>query len=150
MFPPDPLPESGLILTTQFEEAFREKYFTDIIQDAITHNFYPVHLRMYPMAPEFGGIYCYSSEKGWALVLQGMDPTKGPFVEVKYVFVYPDQRKKGFFRSVHNELLRLKLRICVCTKTKEMVRALDALGYKLKGRSVDNRELCFRYTQHLK
>ena len=150
MWPPDPLPESGLTLTTQAEEAFRKKYFTDIVQDAITHNFYPGHLRFYHISPEFRGIYCYSSEKGWALVLQGMDPTKGPYVEVKYAFVYPDQRKKGFFRSVHNELLRLKLRICVCTKTKEMVRTLHALGYELQGRSLNNRELNFLYTQHLK
>lgn len=145
----NPLENSGLTITTQLEEAFREKYFTDILGDAKKYNFYPNHLSLYPMTPEFGGIYCYSSDKGWALVLQGMDQIHGRFVEVKYAFVYPEQRRKGFFKSVHNELLRYKVRVCICTKSKTMVRTLHALGYKAAGKSLDNKELKFLYTKHI-
>lgn len=144
----NPHPDSKLTLTTQFEEPFREKY-ASILDDARKYNFYPYHLQLFPMSPEFPGIYCYSSHKGWALVMQGMNPTDGPFLEVKYVFVYPDMRRKGFFRSLHNELLRTEVRICVCTNSEVMVRTLHALGYKLRGRSLDNRELNFVYTKHL-
>ena len=81
--------------------------------------------------------------------MQGLNPTDGRFIEVKYAFVYPEQRRKGFFKSVHNELLRYKARVCVCTKSTSMLRTLHALGYKLRGRSLDKKELNFVYTKHI-
>lgn len=143
-----PLPRSELTLYTQAEdrEAFDRCYQKVILPSAREHNFYPLHLVVFRMMPNF---YMYINEKGWALVLQGVDPEKGPFVEIKYILVYPQYRRQGFFRAVHEECARTGKRIAATTEKSCMVRALHALGYECYGKTVDKRELQFRYTKHL-
>lgn len=131
---------------TEDREAFDCCYQKVILPSAREHNFYPLHLVVFRMMPNF---YMYINEKGWALVLQGVDPEKGPFVEIKYILVYPQYRRQGFFRAVHNECARTGKRIAATTEKSSMVRALHALGYECYGKTSDKRELQFRYTKHL-
>ena len=143
-----PLPRSALTLFTQ--TAHREMYdfcFQNIIlPSANKHDFYPLHLSAFRRMPF---VYMYINEKGWALVLQGLDPEKGPFVEIKYIFVFPQHRRGGFLRAVHNECARTGKRIIAKTEKTCMVRALHALGYKCYGKTSDHKELQFKNTQHV-
>ncbi len=75
---------------------------------------------------------------GWAIMLDMPD-----FVEVKYIFVYPEHRRKGFFTCLLTLLKQEKKEIVVCTRESVMLKALVAKGFKLKGRSVDETELQF-------
>ena len=144
----EPLPESGLSLYTQVGDSrgFDLCYTNVILPTAKEYNFYPLHLVVFRMMPN---VYMYINEKGWALVLQGVNPEKGPFVEIKYILVYPQYRRQGFFRAVHNECVRTGKRIAATTEKSCMVRALHALGYECYGKTSDKRELQFRYTKHL-
>lgn len=82
--------------------------------------------------------YIAFNSYGWAIMLDMPD-----FVEVKYIFVYPEHRRKGFFTCLLTLLKQEKKEIIVCTRESVMLKALVARGFELKGRSVDETELKF-------
>lgn len=147
---PQPLPKSGLSLYTQVGDSrgFDLCYTNVIIPTAKEYDFYPLHFVAFLklMMPNF---YMYINEKGWALVIQGINPDESMYVEIKYILVYPQFRQKGFLRDVHNECVRTGKRVVVTTERSGMVRALHALGYECYGITSDKKELQFKYTKHL-
>ena len=82
--------------------------------------------------------YIVFNQMGWTIILQM--PT---FVEVKYIFVYPEHRRTGFFTDLLSLLKRQNKDIIVCTKESIMLRALIAKGFQLKGRSRCETELFY-------
>lgn len=124
-----PLPEPELSLYTQGGDrrGFDLCYTNVILPTAKEYDFYPLYLRAFRLLPHS---YMYINEKGWALVLQGVDPDKGSYVDIKYILVYPQYRRQGFFRAVHNECARTGKRVVATTEKSCMVRALHALGYE--------------------
>ena len=139
----------GLTLITRAEQPAFENVYQHILQDAKEYNFYYPHLQVWCYHPEFLSVYVYASHRGWALVFEGNDPNAGPFVELKFIFVYPEYRRQGFLRSVHEQMLKTGKQISTTTEEHGMVHALHALGYTLNGKTVDKRELRFIYTKHL-
>lgn len=146
---PQPLPKSELTLYTQVGDSrgYDLCYTNVIIPTAKKHNFYANYLSVLRLiAPHF---YMYINERGWALVFQGDDPDEGPYVQIQYVLVYPEHRREGFLRAVHNECVRTGKRVVVTTQRPVMVRALHALGYECFGITNNKKELQFKYTKHL-
>ena len=80
--------------------------------------------------------YIACNSYGWAIMLDMPD-----FVEVKYIFVYPEHRRKGFFTCLLTLLKQEKKEIIVCTRESVMLKALVARGFELKGRTLDDTEL---------
>jgi|TARA_B110001450_G_C17458070_1_gene414985 GNAT superfamily N-acetyltransferase len=82
--------------------------------------------------------YYVFNPKGWAIILD-----QPGFVEVKYIFVYPEYRRTGFFTQLLTLIKRQNKEISVCTQESIMVRVLNAKGFQLKGPSLDGKELAF-------
>lgn len=80
--------------------------------------------------------YIVFNTNGWAIILDMPN-----FVEVKYIFVYPENRRKGFFTQLLTLLKRQKKEIIVCTCESVMLKALVARGFQLNGRSLGGTEL---------
>jgi|TARA_B100000795_G_scaffold268271_2_gene254907 GNAT superfamily N-acetyltransferase len=78
------------------------------------------------------------NDKGWTFLLE--QPT---FVEIKYIFVYPEHRRTGFFTQILSLLQRQKKEIVVCTQERIMLQALIARGFQLDGHSLDGKELAY-------
>jgi GNAT superfamily N-acetyltransferase len=82
--------------------------------------------------------YIVLNSNGWAIILDMPN-----FVEVKYIFVYPDNRRTGFFTQLLTLLKRQKKEVSVCTCEPIMLRALVARGFQFKGRSLCGTELAY-------
>ena len=80
--------------------------------------------------------YIVFNDYGWAIILDMPN-----FLEVKYIFVYPENRRKGFFTQLLTLLKRQKKEIIVCTRESIMLKALVARGFQLNGRSLSGTEL---------
>jgi len=78
------------------------------------------------------------NDRGWTFLLE--QPT---FVEIKYIFVYPEHRRTGFFTQILSLLQRQKKKIVVCTQERIMLQALIARGFQLDGHSLDGKELAY-------
>ena len=117
-----------------------------ILADALKYSFNHDNLKIFFLLVIGNAIYDVNktvnhyiafNSCGWAIMLDMPD-----FVEVKFIFVYPEHRRKGFFTCLLT-LLKQKKEIVVCTRELVMLKALVARGFKLKGRTVDETEVQF-------
>ena len=66
----------------------------------------------------------YHDQRIWALCNEGPD-----YVEINYVFVFPDVRRQGHFRRFVAQLAQKGKRLCACTISDVMIQALTTLGF---------------------
>ena len=113
-----------------------------IVDDAVKYGFYPDEIKLYNDLYHHNPILFTSAFKfdvrnwGWAIVLE-----KDDFVEVRFIFVYPECRRQGNFKMLINSLKEKMKRIIVCSKEPTMIRSLISLGFKLDGKSINGKEL---------
>ena len=92
-----------------------------------------------------GGDHSATIDKaGWALLFEGKD-----FIEIKFVFVKPEDRRQGWFTALLCSLKMRRKRITVCSRKSDMIRALVARGFTLNGRSADGKELFYILEPHV-
>ena len=91
---------------------------------------------------QFNGFRFDVNNWGWAIVLE-----KDDFVEVRFIFVYPEFRRQGNFKRLIDSLKTREKKIIVCSNKPIMVRSLISLGFKLDGKSMNEKEL--RYVINL-
>ena len=121
----------------------------ELLADAEKYSFYLKQIQLFFLQffigintePERYG--CVFNKKGWAIVHFGED-----YAEIKYIFVYPQYRRSGFFTGLlsllkNNHCVK---RITVCTKKKIMLKALVNKGFILKGKSLCKTELKYVLT----
>jgi len=133
---------------TMYEPKKFSKISTNILKDAELYSFNYKNLCFFIATVITGHIkrqipngvnyYYVFHNYGWAIILDNTD-----FIEIKYIFVYPEHRRKGFFTNIVRTLRQRNKEIIVCTKEPIMLRALVAKGFKLNGRSIDNKELSY-------
>ena len=106
-----------------------------ILSDAKHFSFYYDYLSaflLYGIAWKYHYLF---DEKGWAVIYKTPN-----VVEVKYIFVYPEHRRKGFFKELVKLLQKENKRICVCTKREGMRKALVRCGFHREGLSLNGSE----------
>ena len=125
-----------------------------IINDAVKYDFYPEDIQLYVAAilcnqiytnqftDQFNGFRFDVNNWGWAIVLE-----KDDFVEVRFIFVYPEFRRQWNFKRLIDSLKTREKKIIVCSNKPIMVRSLISLGFKLDGKSMNEKEL--RYVINL-
>lgn len=106
-----------------------------ILSDAKRFDFYYDYLSAFLFYGIAWKYHYVLNEKGWAVIYRTPD-----FVEVKYIFVYPEHRRKGFFKELVKLLQKNNKRICVCTKTEGMREALARCGFHREGLSLNGSE----------
>lgn len=116
---------------TQFFKQYTQLFET-IVADAVQHNFYSSNLSLELFAVKAMAAIRYSIYHepgwGWALVKDNSDD----FIEPEYVFVYPKQRRKGWFTSLVALLEEQnKPSFTVCTREERMIKALHKLGFHI-------------------
>jgi GNAT superfamily N-acetyltransferase len=112
---------------SRFSKQYKE-LFASIVYDAKKHNFHFYNLVWYGIMAHADILqYSIYHDKGWgwALVKDGED-----FVEPDYVFVYPNQRRKGWFSALVTRLEEQQKEITVCTREEPMIKALNKLGFQ--------------------
>ena len=116
-----------------------------ILSDAQQYEFYYIHIMLLTMMVMIGienepyeaMKYFYAfNKKGWSIIYR-----ESSFVEIKYIFVYPQYRHQGFFTQLLTLLKSFKKEICVCTRDIIMLKALVSNEFKLKGNSLCKKEL---------
>ena len=127
-------------IVTVYEPSKFAKVMRKILQDAKKYDFHFEDLVVFfsLITVANGVYYIVFNQIGWTIILQM--PT---FVEIKYIFVYPEHRHTGFFTDLLSLLKRQNKDIIVCTKEPIMLRALIAKGFQLKGRSRCETELFY-------
>lgn len=119
-----------------------------ILADAKQYSFHFKGLSFFIACVLYGGLtniptsaeyYYVFNSKGWAVILE-----QPGFVEIKYIFVYPEYRRKGFFTQLLKLLKVQKKEITVCSKEEIMIKALVSKGFKLHGRSLCGTELNYK------
>tara|TARA_R110000851_G_C12954933_1_gene553687 strand:+ start:510 stop:938 length:429 start_codon:yes stop_codon:yes gene_type:complete len=117
---------------------------SSIVEDAKEHNFYTKEVALWVICVgqtffdkklPMKHLIRYD-QNGWAIFLERES------IELKFVFVQPHARRKGWFTNLLKNTPRHKP-ILVCTKEDAMVRTLIATGFTLHGKSTDNKELRF-------
>ena len=131
-----------------FVSAETPEYFDaleQVTENAIEHDFYVEQIVAYGFMvmmcagePNAGHQSVAVDEKGWALLTE-----KDDFVEIKFVFVHPEHRRKGWFTVLLQTLRARNKRITVCSRESGMIRALVARGFSLNGRSANGEELFY-------
>ena len=118
----------------------------ELLADAKKYSFYLKQMSAFFLSffigraePERYG--CVFNKKGWAIVYFGKD-----YSEIKYIFVYPQYRRSGFFAGLLSLLKNSQKRIIVCTKEKIMLKALVNKGFIMKGKSLCKTELKYVLT----
>ena len=121
----------------------------ELLADAKKYSFYLKQISAFflqffiGLNAEYHRYICIFNKKGWAIVYFGED-----YVEIKYIFVYPQYRRSGFFTGLLSLLKNYHCveRITVCTKKKIMLKALVNKGFILKGKSLCKTELKYVLT----
>jgi len=122
----------GMIRTDSSFYQQYEQLFASIVADAKQHDFYVQALSFHLSTVKMGlGIqYSIYHEEGWGWAL--VKDNSEEFVEPAFVFVYPHQRRKGWFSALVARLEQLeKPSFTVCTRKEPMIRALHKLGFHL-------------------
>jgi GNAT superfamily N-acetyltransferase len=122
-----------------------------ILADAQQYSFNYINIKMFTTVICFQAIqdsmqstelashhYYVFNRKGWAIIYEMPD-----FVEVKYIFVYPEYRRNGFFTQLLTLLKLKKKQISICTCESIMLRALIAKGFQLERHSLCGTELLY-------
>ena len=146
----DPIAASGLssssarrelLFSTEFDMEAYLALFKVIADDAAKHQFYACNIQIWYKMAALGNVQYaiyYEANWGWALVKEDVT-----WVEVEYVFVYPEARRRGWFRRLVAFLTTKQKELTVCTREALMVRALHALGFKMETKRAGDGSLMF-------